>query len=87
MTLGHLQHLTKKNRKNYIHRQYHAQPERGYVATLPTCRPLLILSVSRSVGDPQNGKVDVGNPPTCGTMLILSRALKCWGPPFGEGVM
>ena len=47
---------------------------RGYVANLPTCGPLLILSPALSFGDPLDGKGYVFNLPTCGSLLILTPA-------------
>ena len=39
-----------------------------------------------SVGDPLDGRGYVATHPTCGPPLILSPALKCWGPPGWQGL-
>ena len=53
----------------------------GYVATLPTCGPLLILPpVLKRWGAPRRHG-NVATLPTCGPLLILPPALKRWGPP------
>ena len=45
---------------------------RGYVATLPTCGPLLILSPALKRRGPLDGRGYVATLPTCGPLLILS---------------
>ena len=53
---------------------------------MPTCGPFLILSLSRALGTPREGKGYVANLPTCGPLLICSPARKRWGPPKQQGV-
>ena len=60
---------------------------RGYVATLPTCGPLLMLPPSRgSDGDPLGGKGYVATLPTCGPSLILAPAQKRRGTRRRQGL-
>ena len=54
---------------------------RGYVATLPTCGPLLIVSPALKRWGPPGGRGYVATSPTCVPSLILPPALKRWGPP------
>ena len=56
-----------------------------YVANLPTCGPLLILSPALKRWGLQDDTVYVANLPSCGPLLILSPALKHWGPQDGKG--
>ena len=57
-----------------------------YVATLPTCGPLLILPPALKRWDPPGGKGFLATLPTCGPLLILPPALKRWGPPGRQGL-
>ena len=59
---------------------------KGYVATLPTCGPLLILPPALKRWGPPGGKGYVATLPTCGPLLILPPALKRWGPPRRQGL-
>ena len=59
----------------------------GYVANLPICGALLILSAALKRWEPpQDGRGYVANLPICGALLILSPALKRWGPPRWQGL-
>ena len=60
--------------------------KRGYVATLPTCGPLLILPPALKRWGPPGGRGYVATLPTCGPPLILPPALKRWGSPRRHGL-
>ena len=52
----------------------------GYVANLPTCGPLLILSSALKRWRPADGRGYIANVPICGPLVILSPAMKHRGP-------
>ena len=58
----------------------------GYVATLPTCGPLLILPTALKRWGPPGGSSYVATLPTCGPRRILPPALKRRGPSRGQGL-
>ena len=51
---------------------------RGDEANLPTCEPVLIMSLALKCWGPQTVTGDVANLPNYGPLLILSPALKRW---------
>ena len=54
---------------------------KGYVATRPTCGPLLFLSPTLKHRNPPNGKGYVATLLTCGPMMILSPHSEALGTP------
>ena len=61
----------------------------GYLANLPTCGLLLIVSptVNRCPPPPPlDGRGYVANLLSCGPLLVGSNALKGWGPPSWQGL-
>ena len=59
---------------------------KGYVATLPTCGPPLILLPALTRWELLGGKGYLATLPTCGPPLILTPALKRWGPHMRQGL-
>ena len=57
------------------------QGGKGYVATLSTCGPPVILPPALKRWGPPSGRGYVATLPGCGVLLILPPALKRWGPP------
>ena len=53
---------------------------KGYVANLPTCGPLLVLSPALKDCGPPDGRGYVANLPICGQLLVLSPTPKHCGP-------
>ena len=60
--------------------------KKGYVATLPTSGPMLILPPALKRRGPQGGRGYVATLPTCGPLLILPPALKQRGSPRRQGL-
>ena len=59
----------------------------GYLAHLPTCGLLLIVSPTvNRWGPPLDGRGYVANLLSCRPLLVGSNALKGWGPPSRQGL-